>query len=59
MPEMPFQLVLLPGVGADHRLLNPQRTAFPQATIPPWIPFRRREVDLSPGQGKNTHRRFP
>ena len=39
----PFQLILLPGIGADHRLLEPQRAAFPQVIIPPWIPFRRRE----------------
>jgi pimeloyl-ACP methyl ester carboxylesterase len=39
----PFHLILLPGIGADHRLLEPQRAAFPQTIIPPWIPFRRRE----------------
>jgi pimeloyl-ACP methyl ester carboxylesterase len=38
-----FQLILLPGLGADHRLLGPQREAFPQLVIPPWIPPRKNE----------------
>lgn len=38
-----FQLILLPGLGADHRLLMPQRQAFPQLIVPPWIPPRRKE----------------
>ena len=38
-----FQLILLPGVGADHRLLEPQRAAFPQLVVPPWIPPRKNE----------------
>jgi pimeloyl-ACP methyl ester carboxylesterase len=38
-----FQLILLPGLGADHRLLEPQRAAFPQLVIPPWIPPRKNE----------------
>ena len=38
-----FQLILLPGLGADHRLLEPQRAAFPQLVVPPWIPPRKRE----------------
>jgi pimeloyl-ACP methyl ester carboxylesterase len=33
-----FQLILLPGLGADDRLLEPQRAAFPQMIVPPWIP---------------------
>jgi pimeloyl-ACP methyl ester carboxylesterase len=33
-----FQLILLPGLGADYRLLEPQRAAFPQMVVPPWIP---------------------
>lgn len=33
-----FQLILLPGLGADYRLLEPQRAAFPQLVVPPWIP---------------------
>jgi pimeloyl-ACP methyl ester carboxylesterase len=41
--EPGFQLVLLPGLGADHRLLEPQRQAFPQLVVPPWIPPRARE----------------
>ncbi len=39
----PFQLILLPGLGADYRLLEPQRAAFPQLIVPPWIAPRRRE----------------
>ena len=31
-------LVLLPGVGADHRLFARQLEVFPNLTIPPWIP---------------------
>jgi pimeloyl-ACP methyl ester carboxylesterase len=38
-----FQLILMPGLGADHRLLGPQREAFPQLVIPPWIPPRKNE----------------
>jgi len=33
-----FRLVLLPGLGADHRLLEPQREEFPQLAVPSWIP---------------------
>lgn len=32
------QLILLPGLGSDERLLAPQRRAFPELTIPPWFP---------------------
>ena len=38
-----FQLILLPGLGADHRLLEPQRAAFPQLLVPPWIPAKKNE----------------
>lgn len=38
-----FQLILLPGLGADYRLFEPQRQAFPQLVVPPWIPPRRNE----------------
>jgi len=33
-----FQLVLLPGVGADCRQWEPQELAFPGLMVPPWIP---------------------
>jgi pimeloyl-ACP methyl ester carboxylesterase len=32
------QLILLPGLGADQRLLEPQRQEFPDLVIPSWIP---------------------
>jgi pimeloyl-ACP methyl ester carboxylesterase len=38
-----FQLILFPGLGADDRLLEPQRAAFPQLIVPPWITPRRNE----------------
>ncbi len=33
-----LQLVLLPGVGADHRQWQPQKQAFPGLVVPQWIP---------------------
>lgn len=33
-----FQLVLLPGLGADHRQWAPQEAAFPGLIVPPWFP---------------------
>jgi pimeloyl-ACP methyl ester carboxylesterase len=38
-----FQLILLPGLGTDYRLLEPQREAFPTMIVPPWIPPRKNE----------------
>lgn len=32
------RLVLLPGLGADARLLEPQRAAFPSLEVPDWLP---------------------
>jgi len=32
------QLVLLPGLGADHRQWEPQKQTFPGLLVPPWIP---------------------
>lgn len=37
------QLILLPGLGADHRLLEPQRAAFPDLIVPPWFPPEKNE----------------
>ena len=37
------QLILLPGLGADGRLFEPQRRAFPDLLVPPWLPPRPRE----------------
>jgi pimeloyl-ACP methyl ester carboxylesterase len=42
--DSPFQLILLPGLGADRRLLDPQREAFPQLVVPPWIAPRKNEA---------------
>jgi len=36
-------LILLPGLGADHRQFGPQRGAFPGLVVPPWIAPRLRE----------------
>lgn len=40
----PWQLVLLPGLGADWRLLEPQQRAFGNVVVPPWISPRRQET---------------
>jgi pimeloyl-ACP methyl ester carboxylesterase len=37
------QLILLPGLGADHRLLEPQRREFPDLIVPPWFPPRKNQ----------------
>ena len=31
------RLVLLPGLGASHRLFDPQRRAWPDLQVPPWL----------------------
>lgn len=31
------RLILLPGLGADHRMFEPQREAFPDLYVPAWI----------------------
>lgn len=41
--ELPPKLIFFPGLGADERLFAPQRTAFPELIVPPWIPPRKRE----------------
>ncbi len=38
-----YQLILLPGLGADQRQFGPQKSAFPGLTVPPWIAPRRNE----------------
>jgi len=40
----PLQLTLLPGVGADCRLFEPQVSAFPDLVVPPWIAPERGET---------------
>src|SRR5688500_20374409 len=32
------RLVMLPGLGADARLFEPQRREFPGLEVPPWLP---------------------
>jgi pimeloyl-ACP methyl ester carboxylesterase len=39
----PFQLIMVPGLNCDHRLLEPQREEFPQMVVPAWIPSRHNE----------------
>ena len=34
------RIVFLPGLGADARQWAPQRAAFPDSVVPPWIPPR-------------------
>src|SRR5213076_2537842 len=41
-PEAP-RLVLFPGLGADGRLFEPQREAFPHLKVPQWLEPRLRE----------------
>jgi pimeloyl-ACP methyl ester carboxylesterase len=36
-------LILLPGLGADRRQFEPQRAAFPDLVVPPWILPKRKE----------------
>jgi pimeloyl-ACP methyl ester carboxylesterase len=36
-------MILLPGLGADARLFERQREAFPQLQVPAWIPPRKNE----------------
>ena len=37
-------LVLLPGLGADERLFEPQRAVFSEVLVPPWIVPKRKET---------------
>jgi pimeloyl-ACP methyl ester carboxylesterase len=39
----PFNLILLPGLGADSRLFAPQAAEFEQLQVPDWIEPKRRE----------------
>ena len=41
--HLPFQLILLPGLGTDRRLFEPQRSAFPDLLVPPWIVPEKKE----------------
>ncbi|MHC4177317.1 MAG: alpha/beta fold hydrolase, partial [Planctomycetota bacterium] len=41
--QTPFQLILLPGLGADQRQFEPQRSAFSDVLVPPWIVPKREE----------------
>lgn len=36
LTQMP-KLILIPGLGTDERLFEPQRQAFPDAWTPPWL----------------------
>ena len=35
--RQPCQLILFPGLGTDERLFEPQKVAFPNLEVPPWI----------------------
>ena len=37
MSNQPPKLILIPGLGTDERLFEPQRPAFPELIVPPWI----------------------
>ena len=39
-----IDLVLFPGLGADGRQFEPQRLAFPDLVVPPWIAAKKRET---------------
>jgi pimeloyl-ACP methyl ester carboxylesterase len=42
-PTTARRLVLLPGLGADGRLFDPQRAEFPEIEVPAWLPYREEE----------------
>jgi hypothetical protein len=37
------RLIMLPGMGVDQRLFEPQRRLFPNLEVPPWIEPHLRE----------------
>jgi pimeloyl-ACP methyl ester carboxylesterase len=39
----PPKMIFFPGLGADQRLFAPQRAAFPELIVPPWIAPRKGE----------------
>jgi len=41
--EESFQLILFPGLGADDRQFQPQKSAFAECLVPPWISPKRNE----------------
>ena len=41
--RQPCQLILFPGLGTDDRLFEPQKMAFPNLEVPPWIAPRSSE----------------
>jgi pimeloyl-ACP methyl ester carboxylesterase len=40
MPAARLPLILLPGLGADRRQFDPQRSAWPGLQVPAWIPHQ-------------------
>ena len=41
------RMIFLPGLGADHRLLDPQRRDFPQLVVPPWLAPENQDESLA------------
>lgn len=44
MPSVPPRLLLIPGLGVNHRLFHHQRAAFPDLIVPEWIDPLARET---------------
>ncbi|MGW8258357.1 MAG: alpha/beta hydrolase, partial [Thermoguttaceae bacterium] len=43
MTQKQPKMIFLPGLGADARLFNPQRLAFPDLVVPEWIAPKKAE----------------
>jgi pimeloyl-ACP methyl ester carboxylesterase len=40
----PIRTIMLPGLGADARLFDPQRPVLPRLEVPPWLPHHEGET---------------
>jgi len=43
-PDQPPRVILLPGIGADERLFEPQQPALPGLEVPRWLPHEPHET---------------